>query len=238
LSAIQPKFAPVAETSQAEQKGHSSVFEFIVPADVPVDRIAFSPGVSPAMFSRSVSVSAVQIQESKSADPVQPARTFAFNGSLLRLHSAQNGHRIDEERLEIDVPWMEFRTPAKWTITIENGDDAPLRLDSVRLQMLERSLCFEASANARHTLYYGDPSLSAPRYDYAELFTTLVNAQVNATRIEAGPEELNPIYQPRPDGRPFTEKHPALLWAALLAVIATLGAIALRSTQRTARTPK
>jgi hypothetical protein len=44
-----------------------------------------------------------------------------------------------------------------------------------------------------------------------------------------GPEEPNPAHQARPDGRPFTERHPALLWIALILVIAMLGGIALRS---------
>ena len=120
---------------------------------------------------------------------------------------------------------MDFSQPTKWTVSIENGDDTPLRLQSVRLQMLERNLCFEAEAGGSYALYYGDPALEAPRYDYATLFTL----QANAAQITAGPEELNHAYQPRPDARPFTEKHPALLWVALAVVIALLGAIALRS---------
>jgi len=46
-------------------------------------------------------------------------------------------------------------------------------------------------------------------------------------------EQMNAAYEPRPDERPFTERHPALLWAALVAVIALLGGIALRSVKRT-----
>jgi hypothetical protein len=120
---------------------------------------------------------------------------------------------------------VDFSTPSKWTISIENGDDAPLKLESVRLEMLERNLCFEAQGNGSYLLMYGDPALAAPRYDYATLFTP----QANASQIAAGPEQPNPIYKPRPDARPFTEKHPALLWIALAVVIALLGAIALRS---------
>ena len=66
-------------------------------------------------------------------------------------------------------------------------------------EMLERTLCFEAAANTSYTLYYGDPALAAPRYDYATLFV----AQANALQATAGPESLNPAYQPRPDERPF-----------------------------------
>jgi hypothetical protein len=152
----------------------------------------------------------------------------------LRIHSQQNGHRIDEERLAIDAPWVDLSRPSKWTIAIENGDDAPLRLESVRLQMFERDLCFEADANGAYALYYGDPALAAPRYDYAELFAP----QADASQLAAGPEVPNPVYQPRPDARPFTEKHPALLWVALAFVIALLGAIALRSAKSAALSPK
>jgi hypothetical protein len=83
-------------------------------------------------------------------------------------------------------------------------------------------------------LYYGDAALAAPSYDYAKLFTL----QANASRITASPEEPNPAYQPRPDSRPFTEKHPALLWVTLAAVIALLGAVALRSAKPAKLPPK
>ena len=225
LPASQPKYDAVAETSHFEQKGRSSIFAFIVSAHVPVDRIAFTPSASPAQFSRDVNIAVAPVSASQAADAAQSPQPVNSYGNLLRVHSLQNGHQIDEERLAIDAPWVDSGTPTKWTITIENGDDAPLRLESVRLQMLERNLCFEADGNGSYLLVYGDPALAAPHYDYATLFTP----QANASQIAAGPEQPNPTYQPRPDERPFTEKHPALLWVALAVVIALLGAIALRS---------
>ncbi|HTP25185.1 MAG TPA: hypothetical protein VMK12_05915, partial [Anaeromyxobacteraceae bacterium] len=80
----------------------------------------------------------------------------------------------------------------------------------------------------KYVLYYGDPALSAPRYDYATLFTE----EPGAARATLGPELENPEYRPRPDERPFTERHPALLWVALVLVIALLGGIALRSAKQ------
>ena len=115
-------------------------------------------------------------------------------------------------------------------MTIDNGDDAPLSLERVRLQMRERKLCFEAAPNVRYALFYGDSALTAPHYDYATLFTP----QADASQAALGPEQANPTYQPRPDERPFTEKHPALLWAALIVVVALLGVLALRSVKPTA----
>ena len=49
------------------------------------------------------------------------------------------------------------------------------------------------------------------------------------------PEHLNPAFHPRPDGRPFTERHPELLWVVLLGVIAVLATIALRSARNLMR---
>jgi hypothetical protein len=233
LPASQPQYLTVAQSAQMTQKDRSSVLTFTVPAHLPVERILFNPGASPALFSREVSISVAPIEESPAIDAAEP-RTVTASGSILRVHSVQNGRRIDEERLTVDAPWVEIRTPTKWTVTIENGDDAPLRLESVQLQMLERKLCFEGEGGSSYMLYYGDPALTAPSYDYAKLFTL----QANATRVTAGAEQANPAYQPRPDTRPFTERHPALLWVALASVIALLGAIALRSVKPVSQPPK
>ncbi len=230
----QPKLVTVAESSHPRLKGHSSVFEFTVPAHVPVDRIVLAPGSEPASFSRDVRVTVVpSVQRSarNAVEPPQPARSY---GNFLRVHSVQDGHRIDEERLAIDAPKSDLDTAAMWTVSINNGDDAPLQINSVRLEMLERDLCFEAAAATRYVLFYGDPALTAPNYDYATLF----KRQSNATQATAGPEQLNPQYQSRPDERPFTEKHPALLWLVLALVIVMLGAIALRSAKLTRQAPQ
>jgi hypothetical protein len=228
LAASQPVYTTISESTQVTQKGRSSNVEFTVPAHVPVDQIAFTPGGSPALFSRNVSISVAPVASSKVKEGAEPSPLVAASGDLLRVHSNQNGHRIDEERLTIDAPTVDFDTPAKWTVTIDNGDDAPLTLTSVRLRALERTLCFEAAANTNYALYFGDAKLTSPRYDYATLFA----AQANAARAKAGAEQLNAAFQSRPDERPFTEKHPALLWIALVVVIALLGVIALRSAKR------
>jgi len=234
LPASQPRYETVAETTRIKQDGQSSVLEFIVPARVPIDRIAFTPGAKPALFSREVSVMVEPVNESKAVDRSKSRETTISAGDILRVHSIRDGQRLDEERLTVEAPWVDSSTPTKWTISIDNENDAPLQLKSVQLQMLERSLCFEAEGGSSYTLYYGDAALSAPSYDYAKLFTP----QENAARIAATPEQANPAYQPRPDSRPFTEKHPALLWVALGVVIALLGAVAVKSAKPVSQPPK
>jgi hypothetical protein len=235
------KYLTVAESSRVEssrlvEQGRASVIEFAVPRNVPVDRITFVPGAEPPSFSRDVEVRVAPIPPPATAadDAAEPPQTAASFGNLLRVHRAENGHRIDEEQLSVEAPWQAasapFDTPAKWTIKIENGDDAAIQLASVRLEMLERNLCFEAAGGAVYTLYYGDSALAMPHYDYAALFMP----ESHAAQGKPGPETLNPVYQPRPDERPFTERHPVLLWVALALVIALLAGVAFRSVKRTA----
>jgi hypothetical protein len=223
-----PRYVTVAESGHAIHQGHSSVIEFTAPAHVPVDRIEFVPGAEPVNFSRDVSVAIAPTVQRPASDAEPPAPAPSSFGNLLRVHSVQDGHRIEEERLAIDAPGTELDEPAKWKIEIDNGDDRPIQLQSVRLEMIERDLCFDGSAGAGFALYYGDAALGAPRYDYARLFAI----EAAAAQAALGQEQQNSAYRQRPDQRPFTERHPALLWVSLVVVIVVLGAIALRSAKR------
>ena len=230
---LRPKYAMVAESSMVGRDGRSSVIELSVPGNTPVDRIVFVPGSEPASFSRDVAVKVNSTAQPQAGDAPGPPQLADYSGNLLRIHRVQDGHRLDEEHLSLDVSATAFDTPARWTITIENGDDAPIQIKSVRLEMTQRNLCFEAAPATGYTLYYGDSALAPPQYDYATLFAP----QASAAQATAGPEQINPDYQPRPDDRPFTEKHPTLLWVALALVIALLGLVALRSVKFTAQSP-
>ena len=220
----QPQYIATAETSQVVQQGHETLIAFTVPAHVPVARVVFAGGQQPVNFSRNVTVTvAEQGVASSGESTLSPSE-----GNILRIHATRNGRRIDEERLSVDSPARDGGRPTKWMVKVDNGDDPPLALESVRLEMLERNLCFDAKPGAMYSLYYGDPALSAPRYDYATLFTP----EKGAKRGTLGPERENPGYHPRPDERPLTERHPALLWTALGLVVLILGGIALQSAKR------
>ncbi len=221
----QPKYVTIAQTATSTLKDRNSIFEFTVPAHTPVDRIVFVPGQRPPSFSRDVEISVSPVSRPTADDSAEPPQPFTTSGNILRVHTVRDGHRIDEEHLAVSAPQVYYDGEARWTVTIENRDDVPVQMASVGLEMIERKLCFDASAGNGYTLYYGDEALAAPQYDYATLFVV----QQNAVAAQLGAETVNPSYQPRPDERPFTEKHPALLWIALILVIALLGAVAFRS---------
>jgi hypothetical protein len=206
-SSAQSRYLTVQESSHVVEEEYTSKLVFIVPAHVPVDRIVFKPRGWPPQFSRDITISVDPITAAWSTFTPQPALALKSYGNLLRVHSYQGGHRIDEERLVFDAPWVDPSTPTRWVVSIKNGDENPLSLDSVRLEMLERKLCFDAQPDARYALYYGDPALPAPRYDYAKQF----KPHAAATRLTAGPEQPNPIYKPRPAASPNPVKHPGVL---------------------------
>ncbi len=85
LPVNQPKFVTVAESSQVKLKDRSSVFEFTVPAHVPVDRIVLAPGSQPANFSRDVRVTVVPITPAIS----QECGRAVAAGQIVREFSAR-----------------------------------------------------------------------------------------------------------------------------------------------------
>jgi hypothetical protein len=190
-----------------------------------VDRIVFVPGAAPELFERTVRVT----EKPAKASSERPAwEETVAEGSLLRIHGTRQGQRIDEERLEISIPPHGSTEASVWTISIDNGDDRPLPIESARLEMVERDLCFNAQPGDSLALYYGDDALSSPRYNYA----ALIEVQTHPAIAELGPEAANPAWRPRPDERAFTERHPSLLWLALCGVIALLAWLTLRTARR------
>jgi hypothetical protein len=119
-------------------------------------------------------------------------------------------------------------------VAIENGDDVPLPIAAVRLEMRQRRLCFAAPAGEGSglALYYGDATLVAPAYDYDRLF---VPARKPLMAV-LGPERVNPEYRPlAAEERPVTERHPGVLWVAVIGVICGLGVVALRAARNVGR---
>ncbi len=191
------------------QEGKDTVFTFLVPTNAPVDRVIFSIDQTQRGFERTV-----EIQDDK--------RLRIGSGQLSRIHLRRNGQKIDVERTSVNLPGTNRGT---LRVIIHNGDDAPLKISGARLQQYERRIYFDSHAGGRSRLYYGDEKLAAPVYDYTKLF----HKDAEASRVDMGVEEANAGYTGRPDDRPWSERHSAVLWVAIIVTVIILGAIALRS---------
>ena len=216
----QTLFTTALTVTDIRQKGHETVAAIPVPARLPIERISFV--LAPAFksnFSRDVRVSAHAEGE--------PAAETA-GGTILRVHLTEAGREIRQEELSIvAVLGANLQKSARLEIAVNNGDDAPLPITAILLEMRQRQLCFDASVATRPELFYGDAALPTPQYDYARLFSP----SAHLVQAELGPEQRNAAYQARPDTRSMTERHPDLIWAVLLIVICVLAVVALRSSR-------
>jgi hypothetical protein len=109
----QPKYVVVAETANSSIKDRNSVIEFVVPAHTPVDRIAIVPGENPRSFSRDVQISVSPVSQGPRNDATEPPQPVSAFGNILRIHTVQGGHRIDEEQLTVNAPRVDFSGAAK-----------------------------------------------------------------------------------------------------------------------------
>jgi uncharacterized protein DUF3999 len=206
-----------AELKQ-EQHEKETILTLTVPANTPVERAIVEVDPSQANFRR-----AVQFRDSR--DVVQ------VSSEITRVHILRNGQKVDFEQTNFSVcpscaePEGTAAAPETSRIVIHNGDDPPLKITGVRLQQYERRIYFNATAGAQPVLFYGDAKLEPPQYDYAKLFQK--DSSVQAVALNN--EEVNAVRAERPDERPWSERHPAMLWVAILAAVAILGGIAARS---------
>jgi len=99
-----------------------------------------------------------------------------------------------------------------------------LTFEAVQPQSGERRLHFEPQGRAHLKLYYGDQKLAAPVYDYAKLF----HDDAGAAQAQLGPDLENAAFAGRPDDRPWSERHPGILWVAMLIAVAGLTVLAVR----------
>jgi hypothetical protein len=226
-------YTTVAETSAIATVGRESRASFTVPARVPIERVSFvlAPGFN-GNFSREVWISAVTETDSSAGaedDAARAALPESVSGTILRVHANEGGREISTEELGVAaILGANLQRAAKVDVAIENGDDTPLPIAAVRLEMRQRKLCFDVPAvrGVGLALYYGDATLHAPVYDYDRLF---VPARKPLAAV-LGPERVSPEYRPWPaEARPFTERHPEVLWVALIAAICALGVVALRA---------
>jgi hypothetical protein len=119
---------------------------------------------------------------------------------------------------------------SRLTLSVDNGDNPPLALTSVQPQSVERRAYFDPQGKTALRLYYGDEKLSAPIYDYARFF----HVDEFAASAQLDPGAHNDAYTGRPDTRPWSERHPAVLWVAMLLAVGVLAAMAIRALMRAA----
>ncbi len=216
-------FTTAATSSVIEQQGSDTVVRFSLPQRVPVERVSFA--LDPAFhsnFSRNVSIYSHPPGASISSGD-------SARGTIRRVDILAGTREIRDQQLSIPaILGANLQNPAEVEIAINNAGAPPLPISSVQLEMRQRKLCFQAVAGQQLTLYYGDRELSAPAYDVKGTYTAAAPSAI----ARLGPEELNPAWHTRADARPYAQRHPHLLWVALLIAVCSFALVAIRSSKK------
>ena len=133
-------------------------------------------------------------------------------------------HRLEHEGRRRECLRVEARGRERsLRLRVRNRDDRPLRVRGVAAGVPVERLLFEADAPGAYRLTYGSADRPAPVYDLAR-----TAGDLEAWAEAARPGSLGPVRRrasPAGDDLPWTERHPALLWTGLLAVVVALGGL-------------
>jgi hypothetical protein len=201
-------WSPAGDCKPISGAPKETAFECSLFDGVPLERLAFDVPSSTVNFNRTVVVS------EKNGSELE-------RGSISRVRLNRAGQSVVSEDLTLEL----YRRPGNSVkVAIQNGDDKPLPIEHIRPLSFERRIYFDPNAKTSLQLYYGDAKLESPAYDYAKFFQQSPNAVV----AQLGSPEANPQFTPRPDERPWSERHQGILWAAMVAAVVLLGALAVR----------
>jgi hypothetical protein len=118
---------------------------------------------------------------------------------------------------ETEAPALVVAIPplktAEAMVIVEEGDNSPLPIASVKLLLPTHRLRFFQGDDAGLKLYYGRSDLGAPRYDLAILAPRLVGAP--AVEVQLSPEAGAAAAEPRPMSM-------KLFWGILIAAVLAL----------------
>jgi hypothetical protein len=98
--------------------------------------------------------------------------------------------------------------------------------------MVPRLILFRPAPGHSYRLAYGNSKAQTPQYDLERTLHIVATEEAFADQL--GTEQENSAYE---DPRPFSERHPEILWGALALAVVVLGYTALR-TMRTPPAPQ
>jgi hypothetical protein len=149
--------------------------------------------------------------------PLGGARIFRFPGSSTAPISLQAHHRY-------------------LRLTIDNGDDEPLRGVTAEPAARSRALLLEGGHPRPYRLLYGDLNGRVPEYDFARLPRSALELD-RAVRGRMSAERVNPEFSTAEPARSFADEHPlvvqlSLALAALVVAFAGFRAFRSRAGER------
>jgi hypothetical protein len=113
-------------------------------------------------------------------------------------------------------------------LRILNGDDRPIQVSRAEFQTLLRRVRFLADSTGEYALLCGNPKANAPSYDLSVILSR--RAPAPDVALAAGAARRNPGY--KPPEKPWSERHPELLWTTLAIAVLSMGYVTVRFLQK------
>jgi hypothetical protein len=147
------------------------------------------------------------------------------NGTDWTFVSTQVIYRLDdEESLALIYNGAAERYVR---LRVRNGQDQPLAVRQAAFDAIEQVIHFLPATAGDYTLYYGNEKAQRPTYDLGMILAR--RAPEEAVVIAAGPQELNPRHIGEiARGKPWSERHPELLYVTLGLAVLGMGWYCLR----------
>jgi len=208
VSETKAAWLPAGECRAVPSSSRQSAFECTLFDGMPVERLSFELPANAVNFNRTVIVSDEKGSEFQ-------------RGAISRVRMNRASQAVVSENLTVDLFPPSSR---QIKVAIENGDDAPLPIRNIQPLSVERRFYFDPKGATALKLYYGNPRLGPPSYDYGKFFQQSADAAI----AQLAPAEANSQFTGLPDDRPWSERHNGVLWIAMLIAVALLGGLALR----------
>jgi hypothetical protein len=215
------KYTDWSQKPSIKQEQRTTIIEWAGSKRVPLEHIQFEVEPSEINFSRPVTLFCERDDE-RSASFGKAKSHFDANtrGEISKVKLQRKQHVVEYESLELTPGSLHC---TNYRLEIVNGDDQAVKLTAVRPQSNERRVYWKPGATAPK-LYYGDKKVEAAQYDFAKFF----DEPQEATAAQLGPEAANQDHTARADDRPWSERNPQLMWAAMIIAVLGLGAWALK----------
>ena len=160
----------------------------------------------------------------------RPVSVFASDdGEFWRTVGSDAVYRIRSDgRISEQLHVRFTETAARYIrVAVFNRDDAPLQEPVLKIAGTPRRIFFRAGPARRYWLLYGNGKARKPEYELARLIPDTELRSAEAAQL--GAELLRPGFAGRTDQRPWTERHPLVLWSALGLAVVVLAYLALRA---------
>ncbi|MEN6586217.1 MAG: DUF3999 family protein [Sulfuricella sp.] len=131
-----------------------------------------------------------------------------------------------KQRTELEVVFPESHARL-WRVTLLNRSDPALPGLHLEMRGVPRQVAFKREAGQDYRLLYGNARATAPRYELAQLAQLTRPAQwQGAPATQLGPQQDNSAYV---SGEAWSERHPWLLWTALIIAVGGLAWMAINA---------